>query len=100
VAAFSDQVDNRAMIFSTLDLIDMEFGEFTTAKTATQQNGQERTIPFSLCGGRVWLLYQRTGFFLGEPISHAHAKSLGSLDPAYARGEFGAEESRIRGLIS
>ena len=66
----------------------MEFSEFTTAKPATKQNGQDRTIALSLCGGRGWLLHQRTGFFLGEPISNAHAESLGALDPTYARGEF------------
>ena len=48
VPTLPDHIDDGPMVLSTLYLVEVEFGEFTTAKTATQQNRKECTIPFLL----------------------------------------------------
>ena len=50
VTALSDEIDDRPTILAPLKMIETEVGQFTSTKTAAEQNGNDRSVALALEG--------------------------------------------------
>src|SRR5262249_50510451 len=76
VATLSDEIHDRPPILAPLKMIETEIGQFASPKTATQQDGNDRSVALALEGFGIRGLPQVPSFFCGQPISQPNAKSL------------------------
>src|SRR5215472_16983753 len=73
--------------------------QLTAAKSAAQQNGENRTVPHSF--ERVWgrRLPEATGFLGRKPDPKPHTQLLGTSHTPDTGGKFRTEQSSICGLV-
>jgi hypothetical protein len=56
VTTFSDKVHDGPTFFATLKVVESEVGQFSTAETTAEQDGNDRSVPLSFPRFRVWRL--------------------------------------------
>jgi hypothetical protein len=44
VTGFPNQIDDRPMVFTALDMVEREFDQFTSSQSTTEQDSQDRSI--------------------------------------------------------
>ena len=91
MATISDEIDNRPAILPPLKMIKAEVGEFTSAKTATEQDRNDRSVALALEAFGIGGLPQGPSFLGGQPISQPNAKLLEAFYPTDASRKFWAE---------
>ena len=91
MAALPYEVDDRPVVFASLKVIKGQLGEFTTAKSTAQQNGEQCSIALSLEGVAPWQPPKGVGLVGSQPVAESDTQFPCSPDPTYARGEFRAE---------
>src|SRR5215469_10351110 len=74
--------------------------QLTAAKSAAQQNGENRTVPHSF--ERVWgrRLPEATGFLGRKPVPKPHPQLFRPFHTPNSGGEFRTEQASVCGLVS
>jgi hypothetical protein len=99
VFSFADQVGIDPVILTLLKVVEFETRQFNSPQTAAEQGRQRGTVPLiAKCVGSPYL-DQRTGLFGGQPVSDSHAQTFSAFYATDTSRQFGAEKSRIGGLI-
>ena len=91
MSAFPDEVDDRPTLFPSLQVIETEIGQFTSSKTATEQNGNDRSVSLSLESFGIGRLPQIASFLRGQPIPQTNTQFLHALYASNTGCEFWAE---------
>jgi hypothetical protein len=99
VTAFSDEIDDRPTILPPLEMVEIEVGQFTSSETATEQDGNDRSVAFAFERFGVGRLPQFTSLLCGQPIPQPNSKFLYTLNAANPGGEFWAQQPSIRGFV-
>jgi hypothetical protein len=82
VPTFACQVNYCPMVFPTLEIIHLQFGQFASAQPTGEKYRQNRSISLPLQGPDVRQLAQLAGLVGQEPISKTNTKLLSALDAA------------------
>jgi len=72
VAALTNQIDNRSMVFSTLKMVNGQFRSLTSAKSAPQQHCKKRAIAFSFQSSGVRELPEFPSLAGSQPITQPY----------------------------
>jgi hypothetical protein len=91
VAALSDEIDDRPTILPPLKMVEAEVGQFTSSKTATKQDGNDRSVALALESFGIRRLPQLSSFFWRQPISQPNAELLDAFHPTDTGGMLWAE---------
>ena len=99
MATLSDEIHDRPTIFAPLKMIETEIGQFASPKTATQQDGNDRSVALTLEGFGIRGLPQVPSFFCGQPNSQPNAKSLDAFYASDVGCQLWAQYSGIRSFV-
>ena len=91
MSTFPDEIDNRPAILAPLKMVETGVGQFTSAKTATKQDGNYRSVALSPEGFGIRREPEIASFFRGQPISQPNAEFLDAFYSSDAGCEFWAE---------
>ena len=97
--AFTNEINYRPMLLALLQMPEVQISQLATSKSAPQQHGENRPIPFSFEGGCIWRLPEATGFFGCEPVPKPYTQLLGAFDTPDASREFRTEQTGVCGFI-
>jgi hypothetical protein len=100
VATLSDEVDNRPTILASLKMVETEVGEFSSSKTATEQDGNDRTVSLAFERCRFGTLPQCVRFIHRQPVSKSGTEFLEALNATNTSSKFQAQQTGVGGLIS
>jgi hypothetical protein len=88
------------VFLSNLEVIGSQTDEFGAPESATDQQRQDGTVTLAACRVQRRRLQQRSGLFDGQPIANPDSQSLRALNTPDSCGQLGAQQSRIRRLVS
>jgi hypothetical protein len=100
MATLTHEVDKGPVIFAWLQNVKSQFGDFPTAQSTTQQNGEEGCITLTFEGSGSGRLPETASLLGRQPIAEPDAQLLWPLHPLNASGQFRAQQSGVRSLIS
>jgi len=93
VATLADKIDDRPAVFTSLEMVETEVGKLSSSETATEKDGNDRSVALALEAFGIGGLPQVTSFLCGQPISQPNAEFLNTFYAADAGGEFWTEAS-------
>jgi len=99
VASLSHEIDNGPMLFSLLQVREVQLHGFMPPQTACEQHGQKGTIPFALESLGVGTLPKGFALFGRQPIPQSHSEFLDALHSPNTGGEISAKKTAIAGLV-
>ena len=99
VPAFTNEINYRPMLLALLQMPEVQISQLAASKSAPQQDGENRPIPFSFEGVCIWRLPEATGFFGCEPVPKPCTQLLGTFHTSDASHEFRTEQTSVRGFI-
>jgi hypothetical protein len=99
VSTFPDEIDNCPAILAPLEMVKAEIGQFTSAKTATEQDRNDRAVALSFEGCGIRGEPEIPCFFRRQPISQPKAQFLDAFYAPDAGRELGAEQSGIHSFV-
>jgi hypothetical protein len=99
VPAFTDQINNRPMLLSLLQMREVQISQFASSQPAAKQHCENRAVPFAFEHVGIRSLPKPARFFRREPIAKPYAEFLDTLDPTDAGGELRAKQTGICRLV-
>jgi hypothetical protein len=99
MSALANQIDNGPVILAPLKVGNLQFCRLLAAQPATQEDPEQRSIPFALERILVRRLPERFGLFSSEPVTKANAEILRPFDSPDASSKIRAEETGISRFV-
>jgi hypothetical protein len=87
------------MLFSLLQVGEVQLHGFMTPQTAGEQDSQKGTVPFALQSLGVRTLPEDFALFGRQPISQSHSGFLDALHSPDTGSEIRAKKTAIGGLV-
>jgi hypothetical protein len=76
VAAFSYQIDHCPVFFATLQMRELQIGQFPPTQATAEQYSENRAVSFALHAVRFGGLPRKAGLIRCEPISQPDTQFL------------------------
>jgi len=92
VTAFTDEISENPMLFTLLQVVNVERRQFCAAQSATQEHGNHRVIPNSSQCPAIKHFEQAPCLGGDEPVSDANAEFLSALHSTNSGSQVGAEQ--------
>lgn len=93
VPTFSNEVDERPVVFPALEMLHLKMNRFGPTQIAAQEDSENRTVSLAAQSFRRWGIHQRAALIGGEPVAEADAELLRTLDSTYSCGKFGTQQT-------
>jgi hypothetical protein len=95
VAGFVLQVDDGPVVFPLLHVSAIQVHRLVPSKAASEQDRQERAVPFAFQKLRVRRVPEPLRLFWRRPISEPDADLLDPLHASYAGGQVWAQQTAV-----
>jgi hypothetical protein len=99
VSSFPDEVNYGPMVLPTLDVVQRQIDEFSSAEPTAQENRQDGSISFTLHAVQGRKLPKGASLIHCQPIPKPHGELFCSFHPTDAGSESRAQEPRIQRLV-
>ena len=100
MTALSDEIDNGPVLFSLLQVGEVQLNGFMPPQAAGEQHSQKGAVPFALQSLRIGRLPEGFALFGCQPVSQAHSQFLDALHSPDTGGKVGAQKTAIGGFVS
>jgi hypothetical protein len=87
------------MLFSLLQVGEVQLHGFMPPQTASEQHSQKGTVPFALQSLGVGTLPEGFALFGCQPVSQSHSEFLDAFHSPDTGGEIRAKETAICGFV-
>ncbi len=95
VPPLADQIHYGPVVISLLNGIQIQAGDFTPSQPTTEEQTQNRPVPFSFDARDIGSRKDGPALFRREPVPQPHPQSLRTFHPLDAGGEFWTEQAGI-----
>jgi len=100
VPSFADQVDDGPALLATLQAFQGKFGKFVAPEPATEQDGQNISIPFSSKSSGVGRLPECRSLSRRKPVTPTRAQFADTFDAMNPGCQFGAQQTSVGCFVS
>ena len=87
------------MLFSLLQVGEIQLNSFMTPQTAGEQHSQKGTVPLALQSLGIRTLPEDFALFGRQPISQSHSEFFDAFHSPNTGGEIRAKKTAIGGLV-
>lgn len=100
VTCLSHEIDNGPMLFSLLQVGEIQLHSFMPPQTASEQHSQKGTVPFALQSLGIGTLPEGFALFGRQPVSQSYSEFLDAFHSPDTGGEIRAQETTVGGFVS
>ena len=100
VPSLANEIDDGPALLATLQALQRQFRKLAAAQSATEQDGQHRSITLSRKSLAIGYLPERRRLARRKPVAQTRAQLANTFDAMDAGGQFRAQQSRVCCLVS